>query len=87
MSYLYETNTPLADALEAIIGQQPPAFVGAAYNSSELPDDLAEQLQDWCSGNANPYWATGDSILETAEIMVERAIENANIAPQDKSCP
>ena len=78
----YFTENPLTDALRAITGVCPPSFVNDAYNSDGLSDKELAMLQDWCSINARPHWTTGESILDAAELIVERAVENANIEPR-----
>lgn len=60
-------NFPLADKLENIL------------YSNELDDETNERLQDFCCYHAKPAWATGGSIVEAADLLVERAIENANL--------
>jgi hypothetical protein len=65
------------DALKAIIGKYPPMMV-PPYSTSAMGDEVIE-LQDWCADNARPQWATGLSMIEAAELIVDQAIENANI--------
>lgn len=65
------------EALEAIIGKKPPMDV-PPYGSQPMGDEVT-QLQDWCSDNARPPWATGLSMIESAELIVDQALENANI--------
>ena len=65
------------EALRAIIGKYPPMHV-PPFGSREMGDAVIE-LQDWCSYNANPDWATGLSMIEAAELIVDQALENANI--------
>lgn len=77
--YSVSENGPLHDALQALTNQSPPEFVKGAYFSKDLFEYQIEDLQNWCSINANPSWATGLSMIEAAEIIVKRAIENANI--------
>ncbi len=69
---------PLREALAAVVGKEPPDFV-RGYNFKDLTDKQQLELQDWCSLNARPHWATGLSMLEAAELIVEGAVENANI--------
>ena len=80
--YPYETMTPLADALEAIIGKPAPDYISNSYNSADLTRTQQEKLEHWASYNARPFWATGGSIVDSANLMVERALENANLAPR-----
>jgi hypothetical protein len=65
-------NYPLAQSLEDILV------------SKELPDQAISRLQDYCSLRANPAWATGESIIDAADLMVERAVENGNIKVIDE---
>ncbi len=84
MTPMYEPAEPLRDALTAITGRESPDFVGNAYSCNDLTDQQTIELQDWCSMNARPEWSTGIGILEAAELLVEEAIANANIArPKD----
>jgi len=80
MSY-YSSQSPLQEALVAITGKLPPAELDldGIRHASELDDTKSQFLSDWCTQNARPHWATGDSILEAAELIVLRAQENANI--------
>jgi hypothetical protein len=65
--FLPATRLPLAPKLENIL------------YSSELDDSTLNKLQDFCSMNACPSWATGESMISAADLLVERAIENANL--------
>jgi hypothetical protein len=71
---------PLREALLAICGKEPPDFV-RGHGISGLSDQQVSALQDWCSLNARPEWATGLGVLEAAELIVSQAVDNANIAP------
>jgi hypothetical protein len=75
----YESEEPFRQAIEAIVGKQCPLDLGAAKSSYELSNEINIKLQDWCSLNARPMWATGGGIVEAADLLVERAIENANL--------
>lgn len=77
-SYYPTPADPLREALASIIGKDPPDFV-RGHNTSGLSDKQILDLQDWCSVNARPHWATGLSMIEAAELIVAGAIENANI--------
>ena len=76
---LYTTPNPLADALEAILGITAPDYCQGIVNVSELADEEMLALCDWASGNARPIWATGESIVDAADLMVTRAFENDNL--------
>jgi hypothetical protein len=65
------------EALKAIIGRYPPILV-PPYGTSEMGDEVID-LQDWCSDNAQPSWATGLSMIEAAELIVIQALDNDNI--------
>lgn len=80
---------PLKNAIEALIGPLPlmigkdnfpiaQALENVIY-STELDDQIILRLQDYCSSHARPAWATGESIIDAADLLVERAIENANL--------
>jgi hypothetical protein len=80
---------PFQNAIEAILGPLPLMTGADNYPicqklerilvSEELPDHEVLRLQDYCSLRAKPAWATGESIIDAADLMVERAIENGNI--------
>jgi len=79
--YTYDTpENPLADAIEAVVGERPPLETSFAYSWNDLSEADKHWLQDWCSERARPEWATGLSMIEAAELIVEQACENANIA-------
>ena len=72
-----ERHNYFREALHAIIGGYPPMEV-PLYSASEMGDEVLE-LQDWCASNARPEWATGLSMIEAAELIVQQALDNANI--------
>ena len=65
------------EALKAVVGKYPPMLV-PPFGPREMGDEVMD-LQDWCASNARPEWATGLSMIEAAELIVDQAIENANI--------
>lgn len=65
------------EAIKTVVGKYPPMLV-PPFGSKDMGDEVME-LQDWCSENARPAWATGLSMIEAAELIVDQAIENANI--------
>jgi hypothetical protein len=75
---------PLKEAIERIIGKEPSFDFDGAYRFSELPAAALNQIEDWCSleisGHGVAGWATGSSVVSAAEIMVEEAQWDANIA-------
>ncbi len=79
----WQTQNPIREALEALCRATPPAFV-KGYDLKSLTDQQMTKLQDWCSVNAKPEWATGLSIIEAAERIVQEAVDNANIEPPPK---
>jgi len=80
MATTYDTpENPLADAIEAIVGERPPLETAFAWKWDDLSEADKHWLQDWCSERARPHWATGLSMIEAAELIVEQACENANI--------
>ncbi|MGB3766527.1 MAG: hypothetical protein WA947_08205 [Phormidesmis sp.] len=70
---------PLAEVLETITGISPPFDLTNTYDQSDVAEATMLALCDWCSANARPVWATGESIYDAAWLIVERAIENGNI--------
>ncbi len=74
---------PLADALEALLGIRPELTTSGAYSFNDLNNEDQEWIQDFCSFHCKPHWATGCSMLEAAELIVQQAVENANIAPKN----
>ena len=65
------------EALKILVGKYPPMLV-PPFSAHDMGDEVTE-LQDWCSDNARPAWATGLSMIEAAELIVDQAVENANI--------
>jgi len=81
----YDTpKNPLTDALRVIVGVEPPKYTHGAYSANDLEEENIVDLQDWCSLNARPEWSTGIGILEAAELIIEEAVSNANIAPKNE---
>ncbi len=77
---MWETTNPIREVLVALCRAEPPKFV-QGYNFDGLTEKQMEELQDWCSVNAKPEWATGLSMIEAAEMIVSEAVGNANIEP------
>jgi len=75
---MWTTQHPIREALQALCGAEPPAFV-QGWDINDLTEDQVQELQDWCSLNARPEWATGLSMMEAAVLIVEGAVENNNI--------
>lgn len=48
------------------------------WHSRELSEEHSDLLSDFCAYHA-PEFFTGDSVLEMAELAIERAVENDNI--------
>ncbi len=79
----YETPAdPFRVVLRELLGKEPPPFV-RGYGTRGYSDAEVQQLQDFCSVNARPHWATGLSMIEAAELIVEGAVQNANIRDAD----
>lgn len=72
-------SNPFAEALESVIGIRPPFDLDHVFSSSDICDDVFIKLQDWCALHARPSWATGISMIEAADIIVDGAICNSNI--------
>lgn len=83
MSYYPTPKHPLREALAAVVGKEPPDYV-QGFDLKALTDQQQMDLQDWCSLNAKPFWATGLSMIEAAELIVAGAIENNNIESEAK---
>ena len=77
VSTLPEHPNYFREALRAVVGLYPPLVV-PPVGAKDMGDEVIV-LQDWCSDNARPRWATGLSMIEAAELIVDQAIENANI--------
>jgi hypothetical protein len=76
---MYEERSPLLAALLAITGAPPPDYLRGVKALGALSPEQLQHLQDWASYNARPDWATGESILDAAQLLVARAIENNNL--------
>lgn len=70
--------SPFREALRAVCGAEPPAFV-RGHSSEGYTDDENEELQAWCGSHYRPHWATNLSMIEAAELIVASAVDNANI--------
>lgn len=77
-TYYPTPEHPFREALQMVVGKEPPAYV-KGFGLKGLTDKQVMELQDWCSQNARPEWATGLSMIEAAELIVAGAIENGNI--------
>jgi len=75
---------PLAVALQVITGEEPPTYTHGVFSSQELSDENVSDLQDWCSFHARPFWSTGIGVLEAAELIVQEAVDNGNIAGKEE---
>jgi hypothetical protein len=81
MAHYGKIDRPLGEALALITGTMPPGLDGI-YHSRQLNDEQGLVLDDWCKAY-RPAWTTGDSVLEAAELLVYRAMENNNIEWKD----
>ena len=77
----YETpDSPFREALQAVTGVEPPWELAGVYCYNDIADaDVQEEVHNWASMNCRPSWATGLSMIEAAELIVEQAVENVNI--------
>jgi hypothetical protein len=66
------------EALESLTGKKLPMRV-PRFKASRMSDKNQYKLQEWCVDNSQPPWATGLSMIEAAELIVQGAIENGNI--------
>lgn len=78
MALYPDIENPFREALEALVGQEPPAYV-VGYSLNDIPPTDRLALQDWCSVHGRPAWVTGIGVIEAAELLVLSAIENGNI--------
>jgi hypothetical protein len=80
---------PFRDAIESLIGVLP-LMTGRdnfpiAENlenilySKDSDDETLSRLCDYCNLHPKPAWATGESIIDAADLIVERAFENTNL--------
>lgn len=77
IKFIPGTTNYFQEAIQTIIGGAPP-FEVPPYGVQGMGDEVIA-LQDWCADNARPPWATGLSMIEAAELIVNQALENANI--------
>lgn len=70
------------EALESLIGKPCPIEV-PRYGTTGMADEDILRLQDWCSDYAKPSWATGLSMIEASELIVQGAVENGNIPSEE----
>jgi len=73
MSHYRTPRNPFREALQVVTGKKPPSYV-TGYSDQHLTDAQKQALQDWCSDNARPDWATGLSMIEAAELIVAGAV-------------
>lgn len=93
----YDTESPLGEAIQQIVGSFPPfPEINGVYSEQEMgeyrlvvvPGAGALDLAEWCGwevAESAAAWATGSGIVEAAELMVQRAVENDNIPPRVSS--
>ena len=77
-----EIENPFRDVLYSLVGVEPPKFVIDQVFSNEFTDDEITELQEWCVdnlGERQPSWATGLSMIESADLIIKGAFENGNI--------
>lgn len=74
---VHECPNYFREAIHAVVGKYPPMEV-PRYGAHDMGNEVIE-LQDWCASNARPEWATGLSMIEAAELIVQQALDNANI--------
>lgn len=74
------SNNPLGEALSHLMGKDCPMDLKGKENFDHLSPLEFQKLQDWASSNCKLKWATGESILQSAVMIVDLAIENGNIS-------
>lgn len=84
MSIRTNVENPFMDALWHVVRRKPPAFCRGIYHSSELSEEDFERLQDWCAHvvHTRVHWATNLSCIDAADLIVNEAVDNANIVPR-----
>lgn len=80
---------PFQNAIESIVGELPLKLkknnfplrqkLENTLYYSELDDETLNQLLNYCCENASPLWATGEGILDAANLLVSRAFDNGNL--------
>lgn len=78
-------KNPIFDALRALTGVDPPKFTLGVISTGDLSEDDQIALQCWCVNNVEPYWATGLSLMDAADSIVDEAIGNNNIVTEEVS--
>ena len=74
---------PIRTVLKAFCGgKAPPPFV-RGYACGKLPDAQHEELIEWLHTNARVYWTIGIAHVEAADLLVQEAVDNANIPPPE----
>jgi hypothetical protein len=76
---------PLREALYALTLAEPPEFITNQWWLGELLQSEVEALQQWCVNHARPSWATGISIMEAADRLVQEALDNGNLVPREQA--
>lgn len=83
MSPYYSVQHPLREALCFLVkdAKNIPDFVSGQYKREHFPDDEWDLLVDGCGlvPDDRIYWATNNSLLDAATLIVARAVENANV--------
>lgn len=79
--YYYHSDNPLKEAIAALTDSEPPSFLDGIHYTRQLNDLQLVAIQDWCCMNTRIPWATGESVLDAADLIVDRAVENCNIHP------
>ncbi len=82
MAYYGKIDNPLAEALELITGVYPPGLDGI-YHPLQLDAASGVALEHWCQIH-RPKWTTWFGVLEAAELLVRRSLENDNIEGYEK---
>lgn len=80
-SYYGLIKDPLREALTALTNEECPFDLQGHLTFPEKTNEGVEliNVQAWAKQHAKPRWATGESILDAAELIVYRATENNNI--------
>lgn len=83
--FLATPASPLKDAIATLVGVSPADlnYLERVQSTSQLNDEQIEKLEEWINKNINHspllFWATSGGVLQSADLLVKAAIENANI--------
>lgn len=82
--YISEPIAPFSEAIAALVGVAPclDFSLEGIHSSAELQEHELFALQEWINSSISSSsvpWATGGSVIDSADIVVAQAVENGNI--------